>query len=86
VEAILGKKEEKEWLKDEKDKVIKKGGKVSVIRYLVAWLGFPASEDTWVKAKDMQGSADLITDYERGLSAQTPNQRSLMFCCVSGLV
>lgn len=86
VEAILGKKEEKEWLKDDKGKVIKKGGKVSIVRYLVAWLGFPASEDTWVRAKDMQGSIDLIADYERNLAAQTPNQRSLMFCCVSGLI
>jgi Chromo (CHRromatin Organisation MOdifier) domain len=86
VEAILVRKKRKNGFKDDKGKVIRKGGKVSVVRYLVAWLGFPASEDTWVRAKDMQGSIDLIADYERNLAAQTPNQRSLMFCHVSGLI
>jgi hypothetical protein len=86
VEAILGKKEEKEWAKDETGKIIRKGGKISVIRYLVAWTGFSASEDTWVKAEDMQGSADLIADYERKIAGHRPGQHSLMFCCVTGLI
>jgi hypothetical protein len=86
VEAILGKKEDKEWRLDEQGKVIKKGGKVSVLRYLVAWLGFPAADCTWVKAVDMQGSADLVADYERRQAAETVGQSStLMFCCVSGM-
>lgn len=85
VQAVLGKKVEKEFLKDEQGKLIKKGGKVSVVRYLVAWLGFPASDDTWVKAEDMQSAADLIADYERRQIAETTGQHSLRFCCVSGM-
>jgi hypothetical protein len=86
VEAILGKKQEKEWAKDETGKFIKKGGKISVTRYLVAWLGFPVSEYTWVKAENMEGSIDLVNDYERKLKNSRPSQHSLMFCCVSGMI
>ena len=82
VEAVLGKKEEKEWRKDQAGNEIKKGGKVSVVRYLIAWLGYPASEWTWVRKDHLDGANDLIVDYERK-SSPRPGRHQVMFCSTS---
>jgi hypothetical protein len=84
VEAILGKKEEKEWRKDPSGNVIKKGGKVAVVRYLVAWVGYPASDYSWERRENLNGSKDLIEDYERKFGSK-PGQHQVMFCCTSNL-
>jgi RNase H-like domain found in reverse transcriptase/Reverse transcriptase (RNA-dependent DNA polymerase)/Integrase zinc binding domain/Retroviral aspartyl protease len=64
VEAILGKKEELE-----SDGIKKR--KVNVIRYLVAWVGYPAEDHKWVRATDLDNASDLVADWERKQIADT---------------
>jgi hypothetical protein len=44
--------------------------------YLVKWTGWPESDNQWVKEKDMEGSEDLIKEYNGSLVAPPPSRRS----------
>jgi hypothetical protein len=85
VEAILGKRNKKEYRRDAAGAVIRAGGMVPVERYLVSWVGYDASYIEWVKTEKLEGAATMIADWERKQLAIETSTPSLMFCCVKGV-
>ena len=49
------------------------------IQYLVKWLGYPASENSWLSASEMKHAAELVQQFHRRYprKAKPPNNRSL---------
>ena len=91
VEAILGKREELEELPsssaDDPSHTVgvrtrRKARKVLVTRYLVQWTGYSLDDCSWERTTNLEGSADLVLDYERRLEAETMGHSSVMMLCV----
>ena len=47
------------------EKIIRHRYPASRREYLVRWLGYDTSEDTWLRAEDLEHAQDILRDFQR---------------------